>query len=202
MLLGFTNWCRHSISKLLLDKKVATIVYLFFVHPNYWAFHFLQVCAISSRKMLWIHWFDQALVSLSIQPLLRTEVTLKASLSSFHAFLFGFWKLQVIGFIWFDMDEWEIQNIVVRITWTILWFHYGTSISYEPYHMAGFGTAVNNMDHLHTSSKDFSEQVSTKWWWEMTVIRDRTFRIKSNQSSKLNLYLINFVLWRSNDVTS
>ena len=117
--------------KITFGQEVATIVYLFSVHPNYWVFHFLQVCAISSRKMLWIHWFDQALVSLSIQPLLRTEVTLKASLSSFHAFLFRFWKYHVIWLIWLDMYEWDCGSYHMgHIIWSILWFHIIWTIPY------------------------------------------------------------------------
>ena len=64
---------------------------LFFAHPNYSVFHSWLVYAISSGKMLWIHWFDLVLVWLWIQLLLRNEVTLKTSLSSWHAFM-GFWE--------------------------------------------------------------------------------------------------------------
>ena len=64
---------------------------LFFAHPNYSVFHSWLVYAISSGKMLWIHWFDLVLVWLLIQLLLRNEVTLKTSLSSWHAFM-GFWE--------------------------------------------------------------------------------------------------------------
>ena len=133
---------------------------LFFAHPNCSVFHFWLVYAISSRKMLWIHWFDLVLVWLWIQLLLRNEVTLKTSLSSWHAFM-GFWEYMV---------------------WTMDWHHgliYG-AISFE---------------------LGFCERIWSELLWETTVNGGMTFRKKSNRSLKLNLYPINFVLWRSNDVT-